>query len=73
MQEELLLACEEVRQKGEQLHSAGSVFIQDSGNLTRRATMVRAARELLFSVTRLMVIADIIDVNNLLNASVKVS
>lgn len=66
------MASEEVRTRGELLHSAGNLFIQDSGKPDRRATMVHAARELLFSVTRLMVIADIIDVNNLLNASVKV-
>ena len=34
--------------------------------------MVRAARELLFSITRLMVLADIIDVNNIIDASSKV-
>ncbi len=55
------------------MHAAGSLFIQDSGKLDRRASMVHAAREMLFSITRLMVIADIIDVNNLLNISIKVS
>ncbi len=54
------------------MHTAGNIFILDSGKLDKRASMVHAARELLFSITRLMVVADIIDVNNLLNAADKV-
>lgn len=46
--------------------------MQDTSLPDKRASMVRAARELLFSITRLMVLADIIDVNNLLNASGRV-
>lgn len=68
----MLLACEEVRARGELLHTTGSTFVQDTVKSSKRATMVHAARELLFSITRLMVIADIVDVNNLLNASSKV-
>ena len=72
LQEDLLLACEDVRSKGETLHSTGSIFVQDTTKLEKRANMVRAARDLLFSITRLMVLADIIDVQNLLDASSKV-
>ncbi len=72
-QEEILLACEDVRTKGELLHSAGGVFILDTSKSDKRVNMVHAARELLFSITRLMVIADVVDVNNLLNASNRVS
>lgn len=69
----MLLACEEVRTKGELLHSTGSTFVQDTSESDKRASMVHAARELLFSITRLMVIADIVDVNILLNASNRVN
>lgn len=64
-----MLACEEVRSKGEVLHTVAEVFVQDPSLSDKRPGMVHAARELLFSITRLMVIADIVDVHNLLNAS----
>lgn len=55
------------------MHSSGIAFAQDTSKSDKRANMVHAARELLFSITRLMVLADVVDVNNLLNASSQAS
>ena len=57
---------------GEKLHEVATSFVRDTSRSERRGVMVHAARELLFSVTRLMVIADVIDVNNLLGSSNRV-
>lgn len=71
-QEELLLACDEVRAAGEVMHQAASNFARDTFQTERRDEMTKASRELLMSVTRLMVIADAVDVNKLLKASSRV-
>lgn len=54
------------------MNEAARKFIRDTSKSDKRVAMVHAARELLFGVTRLLVIADIVDVNNLLNASNRV-
>ena len=71
-QEELLLACDEVRAAGEVMHQAASNFARDTFQTERRDEMTKASRELLMSVTRLMVIADAVDVNKLFKASNRV-
>ena len=57
----------------ETMHKAASEFVQDTFRSERRAAMVTAAQELLMSVTRLMVVADVVDVSKLLKASRRVS
>ena len=71
-QEELLLACDEVRAAGEVMHQAASEFARDTFQSEKRDEMTKASRELLMSVTRLMVIADAVDVKKLLKASNRV-
>ena len=71
-QEELLLACDEVRAAGEVMHQAASEFARDTFQSEKRDEMTKASRELLMSVTRLMVIADAVDVKKLLKTSNRV-
>ena len=71
-QEELLLACDEVRAAGEVMHQAASEFARDTFQSEKRDEMTKASRELLMSVTRLMVIADAVDVKKLLKVSSRV-
>ena len=54
------------------MHQAASDFARDTFQTERRDEMTKASRELLMSVTRLMVIADAVDVNKLLKASSRV-
>ncbi len=72
-QEELLQSCDDIRTAAEVMHRAGSEFAQDTLEAKKRSVMVSAAQELLICVTRLMVIADIVDVSMLLKASRRVS
>ena len=72
VQEKLLLACEEVRAAGEEMHKTASEFAKDTLPAEKRDAMVQASQELLKAVTRLMVIADTVDVSKLLKASSRV-
>jgi len=65
---EMLAAVQEVKHTGEVMSSTSREFASDpcSGNL--RAHMVTAARNLLSAVTRLLILADMIDVNLLIEA-----
>lgn len=72
-QEELLLACAEVKGAGELMQKAAVAFELDTSRSDRREAMKEASRDLLMTVVRLMVIADAIDVNKLLNISTRVS
>lgn len=53
---------------GDTMKSASDDFAGDPCSSMKRGTMVRAARALLGAVTRLLILADMVDVNNLLRA-----
>lgn len=65
-------ACDEVRRCGELLQSAAGHFSQNPYESDRRSKMNEASKELLLSVTRLMVVADMVDIHNLLEATTRV-
>lgn len=72
-QEDLLLACDEVKSAGESTHQAAVEFSQDTLDSERRDTMVAAARVLLMTVTRLLVIVDAVDVQRMFRTSNRVN
>ena len=53
---------------GEVMFAASREFADDPCSSVRRGAMVRAARALLSSVTRLLIIADMVDVHLLLRS-----
>ncbi|PIK38890.1 alpha catenin [Apostichopus japonicus] len=63
---ELLKAVDEVKQTGEEMREASSEFADDPCSSMKRGAMVRAARALLSAVTRLLILADMVDVHLLL-------
>eukprot|EP00095_Tigriopus_kingsejongensis_P002507 maker-scaffold185_size275389-snap-gene-0.14 protein:Tk02507 transcript:maker-scaffold185_size275389-snap-gene-0.14-mRNA-1 annotation:"catenin alpha" len=63
---EMLSAVDEVHKTGEQMSSAAKDFASDPCSSAKRGNMVRAARNLLSAVTRLLILADMIDVHLLL-------
>ena len=66
MKEYVLDACDEVTMAGDKMEKGSQEFAYDPCNEQKRATMVRAARALLAAVTRLLCVADMADVENLL-------
>ena len=54
------------------MHKTASEFAEETFQADKRSGMVEASRELLLAVTRLMVVADVLDVNKLLKASRRV-
>ncbi|PFX19617.1 Catenin alpha-2 [Stylophora pistillata] len=70
IREEMLAACKDCRGAGDSMRIAAKEFADDPCSSAKRATMVRAARALLSSVTRLLCVADMADVYRLL-ASLK--
>nr|XP_006815572.1 PREDICTED: catenin alpha-2-like [Saccoglossus kowalevskii] len=68
VQREMLAAVDEVRKTGENMRVASSDFADDPCSSAKRATMVRAARALLSAVTRLLILADMVDVQLLLRS-----
>ena len=73
MQEELLLACDEVKTAGELMQKSADAFSHDTSRSDKREAMKEASRELLMTVVRLMVIADAVDVSKLFKVSSRVS
>lgn len=71
MADELYAAIEDVRQTGQHMSSMSRKFAEDPCSSAKRADIVKAARPLLLAVTRLLIVADMIDVQRLLS-SVKV-
>lgn len=65
---EMLQAVDDVRKTGDVMKSASTEFADDPCSSMKRGAMVRAARALLSSVTRLLIIADMVDVHLLLKA-----
>lgn len=66
IKEELLKAVDEVKKTGEEMREASSEFADDPCSSMKRGAMVRAARALLSAVTRLLILADMVDVHLLL-------
>ncbi|XP_077992996.1 catenin alpha-2-like isoform X2 [Glandiceps talaboti] len=66
VKKEMLAAVDEVRKTGENMRIASSDFADDPCSSAKRSNMVRAARALLSAVTRLLILADMVDVQLLL-------
>jgi catenin alpha len=62
----MLSAVEEVRVTGEAMSNTAREFANDPCSSVKRGNMVRASRNLLSAVTRLLILADMIDVHLLL-------
>uniref|UniRef100_A0A6B2E8T9 Putative alpha-catenin n=1 Tax=Phlebotomus kandelakii TaxID=1109342 RepID=A0A6B2E8T9_9DIPT len=65
---EMLAAVEEVRKTGSSMSIAAREFSEDPCSSLKRGNMVRAARNLLSAVTRLLILADMVDVHCLLKS-----
>lgn len=65
---EMLEAVDEVRKHGGAMSAAASEFSEDPCSSAKRSGMVRASRSLLSAVTRLLVLADMVDVHLLLKS-----
>ncbi|XP_045782998.1 catenin alpha [Maniola jurtina] len=65
--QEMLAAVEEVRKAGAAMSLAAREFSEEPCASTVRSSMVRAARGLLSAVTRLLILADMVDVHLLLS------
>ncbi|XP_063434878.1 catenin alpha-2-like [Mytilus trossulus] len=63
---DMLDAVDEVKKTGDAMTEASQDFAADPCSLAKRGAMVRAARALLSAVTRLMILADMVDVHLLL-------
>ena len=68
IQQEMLAAVDEVRKTGETMSVASREFAEDPCSSLKRGNMVRAARNLLSAVTRLLILADMVDVHRLLKS-----
>jgi len=66
IRQEMLVAVDEVRKTGECMSGAAREFANDPCSSVKRGNMVRASRNLLSAVTRLLILADMIDVHLLL-------
>lgn len=64
----MLTAVEEVRKTGLSMSTAAREFAEDPCSSLKRGNMVRAARNLLSAVTRLLILADMVDVHLLLKS-----
>lgn len=65
---DLMAAVDEVRATGDPMSIASREFAEDPCSSAKRGNMVRAARNLLSAVTRLLILADVVDVNRLLKS-----
>uniref|UniRef100_A0A6A7FTJ4 Catenin alpha-like isoform X1 n=3 Tax=Hirondellea gigas TaxID=1518452 RepID=A0A6A7FTJ4_9CRUS len=63
---EMLAAVEEVRKTGEVMSVCAREFAEDPCSSVKRGNLVRSARNLLSAVTRLLILADMVDVHRLL-------
>ena len=64
---EMLAAVEDVKIAGNSMSESAREFAGDPFSSVKRGTMIRASRSLLSAVTRLLIIADMIDVHLLLH------
>ncbi|KAF6019214.1 alpha-Cat [Bugula neritina] len=65
---EMVAAVDDVRRTGDTMHITSSEFADDPCSSVKRSAMVRAARALLSAVTRLLILADMVDVYLLLKS-----
>jgi catenin alpha len=65
-EQEMLIAVAEVGAAGEALSVKSKEFVEDPCSSVKRGVMVSAARALLAAVTRLLILADMLDVRNLM-------
>ena len=65
---EMIIAVDEVKKTGDQMKVASQEFADNPCSSVKRGEMVRAARALLSSVTRLLILADMVDVHLLLKS-----
>ncbi|KAK7109533.1 catenin alpha-2-like [Littorina saxatilis] len=63
---DMIAAIDEVKSTGEAMNEASMEFAADPCSSVKRGAMVRAARALLSAVTRLLILADMVDVYMLL-------
>jgi len=68
VEHDMLAAIDEVRKTGETMDDASQDFAADPCSSAKRGAMVRAARALLSAVTRLLILADMVDVHLLLKS-----
>lgn len=66
--QEMLAAVDEVRKSGDAMSIAAREFSEDPCSSLKRGNLVRAARNLLSAVTRLLILADMVDVHLLLKS-----
>ncbi|OQR71434.1 catenin alpha-like [Tropilaelaps mercedesae] len=66
--DEMLLTVAEVRDAGAAMSESARQFAEEPCSSMKRAAMVRAARGLLSAVTRLLILADMVDVHRLLRS-----
>jgi len=64
----MLTAVDEVKKTGDAMSIAAREFSEDPCSSLKRGNMVRAARNLLSAVTRLLILADMVDVHLLLKS-----
>ena len=62
----MLAAVDEVKRTGDSMSSSSREFANDPCSSAKRGNMVRASRSLLSAVTRLLILADMIDVHLLM-------
>lgn len=65
---EMQAAIEGVKNTGHQMSALSRIFAKDPCSSAKRADIVKAARPLLLAVTRLLIVADMIDVQRLLDS-----
>ena len=65
---ELNAAIEDIRATGQQMSLMSREFVQDPCSSANRANIIKAARPLLLAVTRLLIVADMVDVQRLLDS-----
>ncbi|XP_033633202.1 catenin alpha-2-like isoform X2 [Asterias rubens] len=68
IRKQMLETVADVREKGDTMHKASSEFADDPCSSMKRGSMTRAARNLLSAVTRLLIMADMVDVHLLLKS-----
>uniref|UniRef100_T1GK55 Vinculin n=1 Tax=Megaselia scalaris TaxID=36166 RepID=T1GK55_MEGSC len=66
--QEMLVTVNEVRKSGNEMSVASREFSEDPCSSVKRTNMVRAARNFLSTVTRLLILADMVDVHVLLKS-----
>ena len=65
---DLISAVDEVRKTGDPMGKAAREFAEDPCSSAKRGNMVKSARNLLSAVTRLLILADMVDVHRLMKS-----